>query len=95
MVFYEDEIAGISQKIKKFRREQHLTVQEVAFRCGIERSNLSRIEAGKVNVTIKTLCLICNALYISLDDLINDGLNSNYQSTGKWARSFSNNNRRR
>lgn len=67
---YKVVIALIAQKIKCLRIEQGLTVQELAYRCDIERSNLSRIEAGHSNLTIKTMCLICNALNIKLKDLL-------------------------
>lgn len=67
---YEDLAYRISQRIKSLRKEQGLTVQELAYRCDIERSNLSRIEAGRSNLTLKTMCIICNALKIKLKDLI-------------------------
>lgn len=67
---YEDLAYRISQKIKSLRKGQGLTVQELAYRCDIERSNLSRIEAGRSNLTLKTMCIICNALKIKLKDLI-------------------------
>lgn len=67
---YEDLAYRISRRIKALRKEQGLTVQELAYRCDIERSNLSRIEAGRSNLTLKTMCIICNALKIKLKDLI-------------------------
>lgn len=70
MIEYQYVLADITRRIREIRRSKKLTVQEVAYRCNIERSNLSRIEAGKTNITIKTLCLICNALNIKLTDII-------------------------
>ncbi len=67
---YKIQIALIACRIKDLRKQQGLTVQELAYRCDIERSNMSRIEAGRTNLTIKTMCLICNALHISLRELI-------------------------
>ena len=67
---YQDEIRYISARIKELRKERMLTVQELAYRCDMERSNLSRIEAGRTNLTIKTMCIICNALNITLCDVI-------------------------
>ena len=67
---YQDEIRYISARIKELRKERMLTVQELADRCDMERSNLSRIEAGRTNLTIKTMCIICNALNITLRDVI-------------------------
>lgn len=67
---YEEEIAHISARIRELRKERGMTVQELAYRCDIERSNLSRIESGRANVTLKTLCSICNALGVSLKEVV-------------------------
>lgn len=64
-VVYEEEIS-----YRELRKERRLTVQELAYRCDMERSNLSRIEAGRTNLTVKTMCIICNALSVSLRDVI-------------------------
>lgn len=69
---YEDIIKLIAQNIKKIRVSKGLSVQEVAYRCDIERSNLSRLEAGKTNMTIKTICLICSALNVEITEVIKD-----------------------
>lgn len=63
-VVYEEEISYISSRIRELRKERRLTVQELAYRCDMERSNLSRIEAGRTNLTVKTMCIICNALSV-------------------------------
>lgn len=70
MMDYETEIIKIAQAIKRIRLEKGLSVQELAYRCNIERSNLSRLEAGRTNMTVKTLCTICKALEIELSDII-------------------------
>ena len=67
---YEEEIKKIAANRKKIRLSKGLTVQELAWRCDIERSNMSRIESGRSNLTVKTLCLICRALNIELSDLL-------------------------
>ena len=69
-VVYEEEVSYISSRIRELRRERRLTVQELAYRCDMERSNLSRIEAGRTNLTVKTMCIICNALNVSLREVI-------------------------
>lgn len=61
----------IGKNISRIRKEQLITIKELGFRCDIEKSNLIPIEKGRVNVTIKTLVKICNALDIDLKDLIN------------------------
>lgn len=67
---YREEIAYITRKIKELRLANKMTVQELAYRCDMERSNMSRIEAGRTNLTLKTLCTICNALNVTLRDVI-------------------------
>jgi len=61
----------IGKNISRIRKEQLITIKELGFRCDIEKSNLIPIEKGRINVTIKTLVKICNALDIELKDLIN------------------------
>lgn len=70
MMSYEEEIAHISARIRELRKGRGWTVQELAYRCDIERSNLSRIESGRANVTLKTLCAICNALGVALKEVV-------------------------
>lgn len=55
-------LAWISRRLRQVRLSRGLTVQQVAWRCGVERSNLSRIEAGRTNVSVRMLCRICKAL---------------------------------
>lgn len=67
---YQEEICYISRRIKELRKANRLTVQELAYRCDMERSNLSRIESGRTNLTLKSLCTICNALGVELRDVV-------------------------
>ena len=60
----------IGKNISRIRKEQLITIKELGFRCDIEKSNLIPIEKGRVNVTIKTLVKICNALDIELKELL-------------------------
>lgn len=69
---YEQIILKIATRIRTLRISKNMTIQELAYRCDMERSNMSRIETGKINLTVKTLCKICNALEITLFDLVNE-----------------------
>lgn len=60
----------VGQKIKEKRQENNVTQQELAAACNFEKSNLSRIEAGKSNVTIHTLNKIATALEIPIKTLV-------------------------
>lgn len=69
LVDYQIENERIAERIRELRLQRGLTVQELAYRCDMERSNLSRIEAGRTNPTLRTLCILCNALGVELNAL--------------------------
>ena len=60
----------IGDKIKELRELKNLSQQDSAALCNFEKSNMSRIEAGRTNLTIKTLFKISNALKVPLKDLV-------------------------
>ncbi|MBR5957989.1 MAG: helix-turn-helix transcriptional regulator [Salinivirgaceae bacterium] len=67
---FQQEIQLISSKIKSYRIERNMSVQDLAYLCNMERSSISRIESGRVNITVKTLCIISSALGIEPKDLL-------------------------
>ena len=48
--------------ILELRSEQNISQQEIANRTGINRSDISRIEHGNANPSLKTMKRIANAL---------------------------------
>ena len=60
----------IGDKIQELRELKTLSQQDLAALCNFEKSNMSRIEAGRSNLTIKTLFKISNALKVPLKDLV-------------------------
>jgi transcriptional regulator with XRE-family HTH domain len=58
----EEFLKELGLAISKYRVRQKLTQTEVAYRCDMERGNLTRIEKGKANVTAETLLKISKAL---------------------------------
>jgi len=60
----------IGDKIRKTRELQGISQQDLAARCNFEKSNLSRIEAGRTNLTLKTLFKISTELQITIKDLV-------------------------
>ena len=60
----------IGDKIKELRELKNLSQQDLAALCNFEKSNMSRIEAGRTNLTINTLFKISNALKVPLKDLV-------------------------
>jgi transcriptional regulator with XRE-family HTH domain len=62
----EEFLKELGLAITKYRVKQKLTQTEVAYRCGIERGNLTRIEKGKANVTVETLLKISEAMDVPI-----------------------------
>ena len=56
----------IGKKIREVRESKGISQQELADRCNFEKSNMSRIEAGRTNLTLKSLFLISKSLDVPL-----------------------------
>lgn len=61
----------IGKQIKKLRDLKGISQQDLAAKCNFEKSNLSRLEAGKVNPTLSTLEKVASALEINIIELFN------------------------
>jgi transcriptional regulator with XRE-family HTH domain len=53
---------NVGQQIQKLRESKGLSQQDLAAKCNFEKSNMSRLEAGRVNSTLSTLEKIAKAL---------------------------------
>jgi len=60
----------IGLKIKCLREERKISQQDLAAICNFEKSSMSRLEAGRTNVTIGTLLKIGEALNVELKDIV-------------------------
>jgi transcriptional regulator with XRE-family HTH domain len=60
----------IGKKIRKIREQQGVSQQDLAAWCNIEKSNLCRIEAGRTNLTLKSLFKISNVLGVHIRELL-------------------------
>ena len=69
---YRDEevIAKLGQKIRAVRTIKGLSQQELANLCGLELSQVNRIELGKINTSVSHLFLIAEKLKVSPKELI-------------------------
>ena len=56
-------------QIQKIRELKGLSQQDLAAKCNLEKSNMSRLEAGKVNPTLSTLEKVATALEINIIEL--------------------------
>ncbi|GLC89796.1 helix-turn-helix domain-containing protein [Lysinibacillus piscis] len=61
----------LGEKIRTVREARGLSQEELAEMANINRSRISNIETGKINITINTLVSILNALEIHYADLFN------------------------
>lgn len=62
---------AIGKRVKMLREEKGMAQQDLAAKCNIEKSNLSRLEAGGTNPTIYTLKRIADNLDVSLCNIVN------------------------
>ena len=61
----------IGQRIRELRESKGITQQDLAAACNFEKTNMSRIEAGRTNPTLSTLYKISQALEITISELVN------------------------
>ena len=66
-------LSVLRANMKALRRRRSLTQEEAAFRAGIDYKQWQRIEGGKVNITLATLCRVSSVLGIRSDVLLRDG----------------------
>lgn len=59
----------VGKNIQRIRESKGISQQELAAKCNFEKSNMSRLEAGRVNPTLSTLEKVSKALGISLAEL--------------------------
>lgn len=60
----------VGRKIKTIRESKGLTQLDLSALCDIEKTNISRIESGKTNLTLKNLYKIAIALKTSMSEIV-------------------------
>lgn len=60
----------LGQAIVQLRKEHDLSQERLALDAGIDRSYMGRIERGERSVSYDKLWAVCDALHISLAELI-------------------------
>lgn len=76
----------LGDKIKKLRKEKHITQQELADKVGISRSSIGMIESNKQGTTNETLVKLAKVLNTTVDYLLSD---SDYENIEKKERDYS------
>lgn len=60
----------VARRIKQLREERGYSQQEFAGMLDYEKSNMSRLESGKVNIKLSTIYKIAKALDITMSELL-------------------------
>jgi transcriptional regulator with XRE-family HTH domain len=71
-VTQEDLQKLIGRNIRIIRERKNMSAQELAGICNFEKSNMSRLESGNTNPTIWTLYKICQALGVTLEEIVSE-----------------------
>lgn len=66
----EELLEKLGQRIKQLRSEKGMSQIALAVELNYEKSNMSRLESGRINPKITTLYKVAKALEISLQDLM-------------------------
>ena len=64
--------AAFGHSVKEARQKAGLTQTDLAERSGISRVDISRIESGQINVTLRTMRKLAAALDLRVSQMLND-----------------------
>lgn len=65
----------IGERIRKYRREQNLSQEELAEKIGISTTHMSHIETGSTKLSLPVLVELAEKLNVSSDNLLFDEQN--------------------
>ena len=63
-------IASVGKKLRDFRLSKGLSIETVADDCGVDPTQVGRMELGKVNFSISMLYKIAGALEVDAKKLL-------------------------
>lgn len=67
----KNEVASIvGSRVRSIRQSKGLTIEQLAFEIGVEYTQLSRIERGRINTSVFQLFLISKALNVDFSEII-------------------------
>lgn len=73
------------ENLQKLRIERKMSLREMAIKCDLDNSNMSKIENGKSNIQLSTLIELAKGLDIKPSQLLSY-LDKSYHSTEKISR---------
>ena len=59
----------VGKRIQEIRIKKNISQQDLAAKCNFEKSNMSRLEAGRANATLSTIEIVANALEVDVVEL--------------------------
>lgn len=62
------DLVSIGKRVKSLRTERSLSQDELSRTINLDRTYLSRVEAGKQNMTVETLFRICDGLGVTISE---------------------------
>ncbi len=63
----------VADALRRFRRDRHLSLDDLSERSGVSRAALSQVEGGRTNPTLAVLWKIAVGLEIPVHDLLGTG----------------------
>ena len=60
----------VGNRVRSIRQAKGLTIEQLAFEIGVEYTQLSRIERGRINTSVFQLFLISKALKTCFSEII-------------------------
>ena len=63
-------LAAFGRHVKMMREKKGLSLRELSYACNIDNSKISKIEMGKINITVLTVLELANGLDIHVADLM-------------------------
>ncbi len=73
---------SIGRRIKRYRTDRGISQEVLGKTVFVNNQHISRIESGKVVLSLELLTLIANALDVSADDLLTDNLKHSSSPVG-------------
>lgn len=67
---YEKKLIELGNRIRSFRKELGLSQEELAFRCGFDRTYISMLERGKRNPSYLNLLKLSKGLNVEISRLV-------------------------
>ncbi len=79
MKIYQDEVLGkldfarmVGLKLRSIRQENNMTIEATALGAGMDYTQLSRIELGKINTSLFQIYKISKSLNVHIVDIVNE-----------------------